>query len=76
VILYRFKSKISLRTNLNKGLQYLYREIGGGGMEMGELFLILYWTGPVGTGIFLLCLGGMIYLLSKADAIKKSARRR
>jgi hypothetical protein len=45
-------------------------------MEMGELFLILYWTGPVGIGIFLLCLGGMIYLLSKANAIKKSARRR
>jgi len=41
---------------------------------MGDLFLVLYWTGPIGIGIFLLCLGGMIYLLSKADAIKKSTK--
>jgi len=33
--------------------------------------LLLYWTGPIGIGIFLVCLGGMLYLLTKADAIKK-----
>ncbi len=41
---------------------------------MGDLFLVLGWSGPVGIGIFLVCLGGMIYLLSKADAVNKSTR--
>ena len=41
---------------------------------MENLWLVLFWSGPIGIGIFLLCLGGMIYLLSKADAIKRSAR--
>jgi len=36
------------------------------------LFLLLYWTGPIGIGIFLICLGGMIYLIAKANAISKS----
>ena len=35
------------------------------------LFLLLYWTGPIGIGIFLLCLGGMLYLLTKADVMRK-----
>lgn len=35
------------------------------------LFLVLYWTGPIGIGIFLVCLGGMIYLLAKAGEISK-----
>ena len=39
------------------------------------LFLILYWTGPIGIGIFLVCLGTMIFLLAKADEISKRARR-
>lgn len=42
----------------------------------GELFLILYWTGPIGIGIFLLCLGGMIYLLTKADVMKKGIKQK
>jgi len=37
------------------------------------LFLVLYWTGPIGIGIFLLCLGGMLYLLTKADVERKHA---
>ena len=37
------------------------------------LFLVLYWTGPIGIGIFLLCLGGMLYLLTKADVERKRA---
>jgi len=42
---------------------------------MESWFLILGWSSPIGIGIFLLCLGGMIYLLSKADAESKRVRR-
>jgi len=41
---------------------------------MGDLWLALSWGSPIGIGIFLVCLGGMIYLLSKADALKKGGR--
>ena len=41
---------------------------------MDDLFLILGWGAPVGIGIFLLCLGGMIYLISKADEISKRTK--
>ncbi len=34
---------------------------------MLEGMLILGWGSPIGIGIFLLCLGGMIFLLSKAS---------
>jgi hypothetical protein len=39
------------------------------------LFLILFWTGPIGVGIFLVCLGAMIYLIAKANAISKRAKK-
>jgi len=39
-----------------------------------DLFLILGWPGPIGIGIFLLCLGGMICLIAKADEISKRAK--
>jgi hypothetical protein len=42
---------------------------------METLFLLLGWGSPIGIGIFLLCLGGMIYLLSKADTEIKRTRR-
>jgi hypothetical protein len=38
------------------------------------LFLLFYWTGPIGIGIFLVCLGAMIFLLTKADEISKRAK--
>lgn len=38
---------------------------------MTDLLLILGWGSPIGIGIFLLCLGGMIYLLSHTDRDKK-----
>jgi hypothetical protein len=38
---------------------------------MGDLMLILGWGSPIGTGIFLLCLGGMIYVLSLANKANK-----
>ena len=41
---------------------------------MEDLFLILGWGAPIGIGIFLVCLGTMIWLLSKADEISKHTR--
>lgn len=38
---------------------------------MDDLMLVLGWGSPIGIGIFLLCLGGMIFLLSRADRKKK-----
>ena len=38
---------------------------------MDNLILLIGWGSPIGIGIFLLCLAGMIYILSKADRIKK-----
>lgn len=37
----------------------------------GEIYSVLGWGSPIGTGIFLLCLGGMIFLLSNAGKEKK-----
>jgi heme/copper-type cytochrome/quinol oxidase subunit 2 len=34
-----------------------------------DMWLVFYWTGPIGVGIFLVCLGAMIYLLVKADEV-------
>ena len=42
---------------------------------MGDWILILGWGSPIGIGIFLLFLGGMIYLLTRADEISKRVRR-
>ncbi len=39
-----------------------------------DMWLVLFWTGPIGVGIFLVCLGTMIYLISKADEIKKRTK--
>ena len=41
---------------------------------MENLWLALYWGSPIGIGIFLVCLGAMIYLLSKADEISKRTK--
>jgi len=41
---------------------------------MDNLFLILGWPGPIGVGVFLVCLGTMIWLLSKADEIIKRTK--
>jgi hypothetical protein len=41
---------------------------------MDSLWLALYWGSPIGIGIFLICLGGMIYLISKADEISKRTK--
>ncbi len=42
---------------------------------MGDtLFLVLFWTGPIGIGGFLALLGLFIWLLAKADAISKQTK--
>lgn len=42
---------------------------------MGDsLFLVLFWTGPIGIGVFLVCLGAMIYFLSKASAVQERVK--
>ena len=41
---------------------------------MDSMWLILFWTGPIGVGIFLVCLGIMLWLLAKADAISKQSK--
>ena len=41
---------------------------------MEDLFLILGWPGPVGIGIFLICLGTMIWLIAKANEISKRTK--
>ena len=45
-----------------------------GGEMADTLFLLLFWSGPIGIGIFLVCLGAMLYLLSKADEISKRTK--
>jgi hypothetical protein len=42
--------------------------------EMESLWLALHWGSPIGLGIFLICLGGMLYLLAKADEISKRTK--
>jgi hypothetical protein len=38
---------------------------------MEDILLVLGWGSPIGIGIFLLCLAGMIYLLSKVPKKKE-----
>jgi len=41
---------------------------------MGSLFILLFWSGPIGIGSFLALLGVFIYLLAKADEISKRTK--
>ncbi|MFH0769436.1 MAG: hypothetical protein V1932_07750 [Chloroflexota bacterium] len=41
---------------------------------MDNLWLALYWTGPIGVGVFLACLGTFIWLLAKADETSKRTK--
>ncbi len=38
---------------------------------MDDLFIVLFWSGPIGLGIFFALLGIFIFLLAKADEVKK-----
>ena len=39
-----------------------------------DMWLVFYWTGPIGVGVFLVCLGAMIFLLTKADEVNKRTK--
>ena len=41
---------------------------------MESLFVVTGWGSPVGIGIFLVCLGAMIWLIAKADEISKRTK--
>ena len=41
---------------------------------MEQMWLVFFLSGPIGVGIFLVCLGTMIWLLSKADEISKRTK--
>ena len=38
---------------------------------MSDVMLVFGWGSPIGIGIFLVCLAGMIFLLSKVSPNKK-----
>ncbi len=38
---------------------------------MKELYLVLFWSGPIGIGLFLALLGVFIFLIAKADEVSK-----
>lgn len=40
---------------------------------MDGLWLVLFWTGPIGLGIFFALLGVFIWLLAKANEANKRA---
>jgi hypothetical protein len=35
-------------------------------MSDNSLFILLFWTGPIGLGFFFACLGVFIFLVSKS----------
>lgn len=39
-----------------------------------DMWIVFFWSGPIGLGVFLVCLGIFILLLAKADAIKKRVK--
>ncbi len=41
-----------------------------------DWMLVLGWGSPIGIGIFLVCLGGMIFLLTKAGAANKGVDKK
>jgi hypothetical protein len=41
---------------------------------MEDLFVILFWSGPIGLGIGLALIGTFVWLLAKADEISKRTR--
>lgn len=38
---------------------------------MENMWLVFFWTGPIGIGVFLALLGAFVYLLAKAGEIRK-----
>ena len=42
---------------------------------MDQLFMIIGWGSPIGIGIFLVCIASMIFILAKADAMRKKDKK-
>ena len=42
---------------------------------MENLWLVLFWSGPIGLGVFFAGLGAMIFLLAKADEVSKRTKK-
>ena len=42
---------------------------------MDNMMLILGWGSPIGIGIFLLCIAGMIFILTKAQKAKDKDKK-
>jgi hypothetical protein len=36
-----------------------------------DMWLVLFWTGPIGVGFFLVCLGAFIWFIARASEIGK-----
>lgn len=43
---------------------------------MENLWLVLFWSGPIGLGIFFAGLGTMIWLIAKANEINKRIKEK
>jgi hypothetical protein len=43
---------------------------------MDNLWLVFFWSGPVGLGIFFAGLGTMIWLIAKANEINRRAKEK
>jgi len=46
------------------------------GDKMDELWLVFFWSGPIGLGIFFAGLGLMIWLIAKANEINKRIKEK
>jgi len=44
------------------------------GEEMENLWLVLFWSGPIGLGIGLALIGTFVLLLAKADEIRERTK--
>jgi len=42
---------------------------------MDNMWLVFFWTGPIGIGVFLASLGAFIFLLAKTDEVVKRTKR-
>jgi heme/copper-type cytochrome/quinol oxidase subunit 2 len=40
---------------------------------MEDMWLVFFWTGPIGVGVFLVSLGLLFYFLAKANEVNKRA---
>ena len=52
------------------------RTVGAAESEnvMDAWWMVFFWSGPIGVGIFLVCLGTFILLVAKADAVSKRTK--